>query len=308
MDAHVLARLLAALSALALTACATLGDNTMPTSTPSPQAPELEAGTAEIETMEVVVTDTTPVQVYVKVTGNLPDSCTQLGDPSARFDGTSAYVVEIPTTRDPQAICAETPVPYDVLVPLDVVARPAGIYTITAGDQTGEFTLAVDNVMSGEAAFPECPEATGETQAFVNQEAGFCLLYPANFEASINEGVSQISGPPSGGGAEPLRATLTIDASGVANGRTATQIADGVIAQTPDVTITRSDTTLGGEPAVILEGAPGRAGNRQLIAVHGDRVYWLTLTPVGADAGAVRGDSDLLWTTALDSFQFIGGG
>jgi inhibitor of cysteine peptidase len=279
-----------ALSALALT----FTDWSAIPTPPSPQAPNLEAGMAEIETMEIVVTDTTPVQVYVKVTGNLPDTCTQLGNPSARFDGTSAYLVELPTTRDPGGVCAESEVPYEVLVPLDVVARPAGTYTVTAGDQSGEFTLLVDNVMSGEASFPDCPEPTGETQVFVSQEAGFCLLYPVNFEATITEGLSQISGPPSGGGPEPLRATLVIDASGVANGRTAAQIADEVIAQTPDVTITRSDTTLGGEPAVILEGVPGRAGNRQLITVRGDRVYWLTLSPVGADAEPGAGDADLL--------------
>jgi len=67
--------------------------------------------------------------------------------------------------------------------------------------------------------------------------------------------------------------------------------------------ITRTETTLAGEPALVVEGLPGRNEARHLYAIHNDTVYHLWLEPL--DIAEVADEAEAAWQMALDSFTFL---
>jgi len=153
---------------------------------------------------------------------------------------------------------------------------------------TDDIPASHSTTTPGSKGIPECPVAISGTQVFVADDVGYCFLYPIGFQPIEPEGVPTtfitiIVGPDYSGknGTEPLRATLIIDATQVANSRSAAQVASDLAAQFPNALITRSNLTLGGVSAVLLEGLPRQGTSREAIAVHGDRIYHLILTPVG---------------------------
>ncbi|MCL5274610.1 MAG: hypothetical protein M1434_07680 [Chloroflexi bacterium] len=188
-------------------------------------------------------------------------------------------------------------------------ATAESAWQVTAG-ATPEPTAG--NAMPANGGIPGCLAATSETRAFVAYQAGYCFLYPTGFQPIQPEGMTAnfaatvIVGPDHSGkrGTEPLRATLMIDATQLANGQSAAQVAAGLVAQYPNASVTRSDLALAldGIPAVVLEGLPRQGTSREVIAVHSGRVYHLILTPVGVEDAAVREDFERLWRTVLDSF------
>src|SRR5215510_9988174 len=70
----------------------------------------------------------------------------------------------------------------------------------------------------------ECPAATADLKLLKNTEAGYCLLYPANYSGDI-QGLIIINPVPEPGGDMPGDAWVLIQVE-AANGRTATQVAE----------------------------------------------------------------------------------
>jgi inhibitor of cysteine peptidase len=116
-----------------------------------PTAPTSDAepgGKAFVESLNLVILESFPVQVRAQITGNLSDGCTEIAAINVvRDEDAQTYEIVIETTRDPEAMCTQALVPFEESVPLDVLNMPAGTYTVTAGDQTATFELAVDNVL-----------------------------------------------------------------------------------------------------------------------------------------------------------------
>lgn len=115
----------------------------------------------EIETVEILLLESFPVQVNVIVSGNLPNACWTLNDPRPRREG-NTFVVSLVASRLPDEVCNEALVPFDQVVPLDVEGLPAGTYSVTVNGTTDTFTLETDNVLVEET--PEAEE-TPETEA-----------------------------------------------------------------------------------------------------------------------------------------------
>ncbi len=69
--------------------------------------------------------------------------------------------------------------------------------------------------------------------------------------------------------------------------------------------IERSVISVGGEDAVVLDGLPGQDINRQVVVVHGDRLYHLTFVPASADYGDLYAQMETLYSTAIDSLAFV---
>ncbi len=201
----------------------------------------------------------------------------------------------------------------EVLNPSEAAARSTATAELASEltpGATPEPTAGSTTPVNG--GIPGCLAATNETRAFVADQAGYCFLYPAGFQpfqpegVPTNSGATIIVGPDHSGksGTEPLRATLMVDATQPADGRSAAQVAADLVAQYPDASVTRSGLTLplGDIPAVVLEGLPRQGTSREVIAVRSGRVYHLILTPVGVEDAAVREDVERLWQTVLDSF------
>jgi inhibitor of cysteine peptidase len=119
----------------------------------SPQKPEATAtpggdvvkGLAPVETIDILILESFPVQVQVRAAGNLRDGCTTLGEISQKQQG-STFAVTIGTTRPADALCTEALVPFETTIALDVVGLKAGTYTVTVNGVSGTFALSVDNV------------------------------------------------------------------------------------------------------------------------------------------------------------------
>ena len=114
------------------------------TATSPPISNELVPGVAPVESVEVLVLESFPVKVNVIVSGNLPDGCTRLEEPTVELDG-NIFAISLPTTRPGGAVCTEALEPYDKVIPLDVEGLPANDYTVNVNGISSSFTLQADN-------------------------------------------------------------------------------------------------------------------------------------------------------------------
>ncbi|MAU00861.1 MAG: hypothetical protein CL608_27265 [Anaerolineaceae bacterium] len=120
-----------------------------PTATPAPEETvDLENVTiddATVESIDVMILESFPVQVHVNVTGYLGDGCTTLNDIETTQEG-DTFLVHITTQRPTDAMCTQQLVGFEENVALDVEGLPAGTYTVDVNGVTDTFTLDVDNV------------------------------------------------------------------------------------------------------------------------------------------------------------------
>ena len=114
---------------------------------PAGDAGAVEVGLAVVDSIDILIMESMPVQVSVVVRGNLPDGCTSIGQATTERDD-KTLVVTLTTQRPVDAMCTQALVPYEQTVPLDVAGLPAGVYTVTVNGVSDTFELAVDNVLS----------------------------------------------------------------------------------------------------------------------------------------------------------------
>lgn len=101
---------------------------------------------AYVDSMDIFIMESFPVQVSVQVYGNFPDGCTSFKEAQVIYDEeTQTFDVHLFTTRPKDAMCTQALVPFEENIKLDVNGLPAGTYTVKVYDMTGTFTLDVDN-------------------------------------------------------------------------------------------------------------------------------------------------------------------
>lgn len=99
-----------------------------------------------IDKVEIVVTDSLPVQVFVKVTGNLPSPCYSMGQINQRLKDGKFEVALHSFQMETITACAAVLVPFEKIIPLEVYGLSAGNYEYQVnGDHSGSFSLAADN-------------------------------------------------------------------------------------------------------------------------------------------------------------------
>ena len=140
---------------LMLAACAPapsapgIGNEADPTATPQGQPGDTQdrpANQAQVESVELLLLESFPVQVHALVKGNLADGCTEIDQIQQTRDlDAKAFTVTITTSRDPDKICTQALVPFEESIPLDARDLPAGIYTVDVNGVQGTFELQVDN-------------------------------------------------------------------------------------------------------------------------------------------------------------------
>ena len=105
-----------------------------------PQDRPAPSGLAQVDSVEVVLLESFPVQVHVLVKGNLPNGCTSIDQVRQRRDlENKTFWVEITTARPANAICTEALVPYEERIPLDALNLPAGAYTVDVNGERAGF-------------------------------------------------------------------------------------------------------------------------------------------------------------------------
>ena len=130
------------IAAVMLTAC-----GAQPTRTPPGGVIH---GEAVVETIDILILESFPVQVNVVARGHLPDGCTEI-DEIGQERSEKAFEVTITTARPADAVCTQALEPFEESILLDVHGLPAGSYTVDVNGATGVFELAVDNVMPTES-------------------------------------------------------------------------------------------------------------------------------------------------------------
>ncbi|MBN1954177.1 MAG: hypothetical protein JW900_03905 [Anaerolineae bacterium] len=112
----------------------------------SPPSGGVTRGEANVESIEILILESFPVQVQVIARGYLPDGCTEIDQVSQRREE-ETFWIEITTARPTGQSCTQVIVPFEESVSLDVAGLPAGTYTVDVNGVSGTFTLAVDNVL-----------------------------------------------------------------------------------------------------------------------------------------------------------------
>ena len=93
-----------------------------------------------MQSVEIQVMKSDPLQVNAVVRGSLTESCATLGPSQVQYTSNTfritVYAVS-PTDRG----CAQVTVPFETTIALDIRGLPAGTYTVTANGVSAVFTL-----------------------------------------------------------------------------------------------------------------------------------------------------------------------
>lgn len=100
---------------------------------------------AEIESIDILILESFPVQVHVRITGAVGDSCTILEHISPQREA-STFVIEVTTKRPVKGICPQMLALLDETVPLDVAGLKAGTYMVDVNGIKDTFVLSADNL------------------------------------------------------------------------------------------------------------------------------------------------------------------
>lgn len=104
---------------------------------------------ANVDSIEILILESFPVQVNVRARGDLPDGCTTIDTVDTNRSDTT-FNITITTLRQTGETCTEALVPFEETIALDVDGLSAGTYAVNVNGITGSFTLQVDNVVQAE--------------------------------------------------------------------------------------------------------------------------------------------------------------
>jgi hypothetical protein len=137
------------LASVTLSACATqTRADTDPTGEPSLlDPPAVEGGEGVyIDSVEVLILESWPVQFVALVRGHLADGCTTIEEIRVgRTAEANRFEITIVTARDPEAMCTMALVPFEESVELSIDGLPAGTYEVEAHGVSAEFELPANN-------------------------------------------------------------------------------------------------------------------------------------------------------------------
>jgi len=102
--------------------------------------------TAYQEKVEVIIVDSSPLQVFLKINGYL-GSCNFFQQINQKLKGSKFEVVLHvgPNPFPPDIVCTANAVFFEKIIPLQVYGLPAGTYEYQVGEHTGSFSLNKDN-------------------------------------------------------------------------------------------------------------------------------------------------------------------
>ncbi len=102
------------------------------------------------EKVEVIVTDSSPVQVFLKISGQFGSGCEYFQQINQVLKNNKFEITLHlgPNPPSPDILCTMALVPYEKIIPLEVYGLPAGDYEYSVnGEHTGTFTLTKDNTL-----------------------------------------------------------------------------------------------------------------------------------------------------------------
>lgn len=120
-----------------ITACASIEDG-------DENGPDVLISEAQIESMDILILESFPVQVKAHVRWSLPDDCTvMLETTNERIE--DLFQMKILTKRPADKECAQKFSTFEETFTLDVLGLDRGTYVVDVNGRIGEFTLEIKN-------------------------------------------------------------------------------------------------------------------------------------------------------------------
>ena len=135
-------------SIIILSGCTQAPDSDTQDNTSGPNDSNYIYGTAVVESTEILILESFPVQIHVSARGYLPDGCTEIDRVETDKDG-NTFTVTITTKRPRDLMCTQALVPFEKVVPLDVYGLRGGKYIVIVNNVTDSFELTIDNINEG---------------------------------------------------------------------------------------------------------------------------------------------------------------
>lgn len=161
---------------------------------------EYTYGMANVESIDILIMESFPVQINVIAEGYLPDGCTRIDEIKTEREG-ETFNINITTKRPKDAICTQAIESFRETIPLEVQGLTAGNYTVNVNGVTGSFELTVDNILK-ETPNPMPPgqqvvtEAGNGTNINIEQGESFYLRLKDNpstgylWELNLSQGLN----------------------------------------------------------------------------------------------------------------------
>jgi hypothetical protein len=100
----------------------------------------LQRGNVFIDSMEIVLLESYPVQVKLQLLGNLPTPCHKLRVVVSPPDDQNRIQVEVYALSDPGTMCTQNLEPFEISIPLGSFSE--GVFTVLVNDESaGTFEL-----------------------------------------------------------------------------------------------------------------------------------------------------------------------
>lgn len=99
---------------------------------------------AAVSEIQIVLLESLPVKVNVVAKGYLPNSCYKVGKIETGKTPEGNHNITI-WTDVKDSVCTQALVPFEQVIPLDVVGFPKGVYSVTVNGIPGNFELQMDN-------------------------------------------------------------------------------------------------------------------------------------------------------------------
>jgi len=130
-----------------ISACTPLISPSIPTSpTPLPTDVPPIVGIAVVQSVEVQIMESSPLQANAVIRGQLPDGgCTTIASADQTRDG-NTFRLTLTTITDPLALCAMALTPFEQVIALDVSDLQPAKYTVNANGIERSFEMLTRNV------------------------------------------------------------------------------------------------------------------------------------------------------------------
>lgn len=143
---------------------------------------------------------------------------------------------------------------------------------------------------------------TVELSASESDRLGLCFSYPQGYTQLPNTDAVEIIAPDLPG--TDTKGIFWIEISD-AYDRTAEKIADEDLTFAAGVDVGRSTVTIGGEPAVVLDGMPGQDFQRRVYVVHEQTLYVLAFMPTRSENKVTNDQMEALYNAVTSSWTWF---
>jgi hypothetical protein len=146
-----------------------------------------------------------------------------------------------------------------------------------------------------------CPAPNEGEKLYVDDEMGYCLLVPADYEVEGDGPTVYFHSPPFDDSAEPRRVNLWVTVSEAAGETLDEALADAA----PGENIDRRETTVDGQRAVVLDNLPGIDPVRTAFVLREGRMITISVQPYTDQLPETQPEAARVWALAVESFRFL---